>query len=484
MTCKDTQIKELRKNVMTMTQTKAAIKTGIDRKTARTYLRSGKLPSELKKPHIWQTRKDPFTKDWAWIKEKIIDELGLEAKTLMEHLVQKEPGRYQMNQLRTLQRRFQYERAKAGPDKKVIFLQTYPPGQQAQVDFTSMAELKVSINGEHFKHLLFHFKLSCSKWEWGNICYGESFESLAKGIDNALFQLGGCPTEIRSDNLTAAWTSSKGERKPTENYQRLADHYGFKITHNNPGESHENGSIEKAHDIFKRAVKQALIMRGSSDFANLEDYQTFLIELFNKRNHNRLSLEAAFLKPVPSDKWTAPKTRLVRVRTTSCVEIEKVQYSVPSRLISLQLHAYVYQDKIELFYKNAFIQSMQKLPQGQVGIDYRHIIHSLLRKPGAFKQYQHRECLYPSLIFKKAYEACEKHSPTKGHKVYLNLLHLATMHGEERVQNILEQFLSKGTTIEIALVEKLLNEKKSTAVSLKIQNVSLWIYDQLVRASC
>jgi hypothetical protein len=83
----------------------AAMKAGMDRKTARKYLRAGKLPSAMTVERVWRTREDPFAEDWAEIEEKLTDAGELEAKALFEDLLERKPGRYTEGQLRTLQRR-------------------------------------------------------------------------------------------------------------------------------------------------------------------------------------------------------------------------------------------------------------------------------------------------------------------------------------------------------------------------------------------
>ncbi|MCG2753853.1 MAG: IS21 family transposase, partial [Desulfobacteraceae bacterium] len=49
----------------------AAAKSGMDEKTARKYVKLGKLPSEIKKEHHWRTRKDPFQDEWSKIQSML-----------------------------------------------------------------------------------------------------------------------------------------------------------------------------------------------------------------------------------------------------------------------------------------------------------------------------------------------------------------------------------------------------------------------------
>ena len=97
------------------------MKAGMHEQTARKYLQSGKLPSELKKEHNWENRKNPFAEVWAELKEKLAVNPGLEAKTLFEYLQREYPGQFQDGQLRTLQRHIKRWRAIEGPSKEVFF---------------------------------------------------------------------------------------------------------------------------------------------------------------------------------------------------------------------------------------------------------------------------------------------------------------------------------------------------------------------------
>jgi hypothetical protein len=138
------------------------------------------------------------------IRQLLAVEPGLQAKTIFEHLQQAHPGRFSDGQVRTLRRRISYWRATEGPPREVFFAQEHRPGELCQSDFTHCRELDVTINGQAFPHLIYHFVLSYSNWETGNICYSETFESLSEGLQNALWQLGGVPLEHRTDRMSAA----------------------------------------------------------------------------------------------------------------------------------------------------------------------------------------------------------------------------------------------------------------------------------------
>ncbi len=202
----DRQVRRLRMLLMDGKSLKAAaLRTDMDEKTARKYRDLGKLPAELEVlPRTWRTRKDSFADVWEEVQEKLEISPGLQANTLFAWLQQRYPGRFPNGQLRTLQRRIHRWRAAGGPPKEVFFTQTHYPGRLGPSDFTHMTSLNVTLSGQPFDHMVFHFVLTYSNWETASICFSESFESLSDGLQQALWELGGVPQRHRTDRMSAA----------------------------------------------------------------------------------------------------------------------------------------------------------------------------------------------------------------------------------------------------------------------------------------
>jgi transposase len=249
-------------------QVTAAAKAGMSERTARKYQRSGRSPSQEKVAHTWRTRPDPFEEVWPEIQALLNQDGGLQAKTIWIELNERHAGRFSVGQLRTLQRRVLAWRRRCGPEREVFFPQTHVPDEQAQSDFTDMRSLEVTIAGQPFAHLLYHFVLTYSNWEAVSICPSESFESLSAGMQSALWRLGGVPLEHRTDNLSAATheLSQSHGRDFTSRYRELMVHYGLRASRNFPGNAHENGDVESANGQLKTAIDQRLRLRGSRDF--------------------------------------------------------------------------------------------------------------------------------------------------------------------------------------------------------------------------
>lgn len=192
----------------------------------------------------------------------------------------------------------------------MIFRQTHTPGRVGLSDFTDMADLAVTVAGQPLDHRLYHFRLAYSGFEHAHVVLGgESFVALAEGLQNALWLLGGVPREHRSDSLSAAFRNlDKDAREDlTRRYEEFCAHYGMTPTRNNRGIAHENGSVEGPHGHLKRAIEDALLLRGSRDFDDLVSYRGFIDELvsrMNVRNSKRIDIERAELKALPNRRTT------------------------------------------------------------------------------------------------------------------------------------------------------------------------------------
>jgi hypothetical protein len=266
----------------------------------------------------------------------------------------------------------------------------------------------------------------------------------------------------------------------TQRWMEFLDHYQVQPSRNNPGVSHENGSVEKSHHTFKNAVDQHLMLRQSRDFKTLEDYQTFLHKIKTKRDfmrRDRIVEELETLRPLPEKQFNEATLLTVRVTPSSTIQVLSVTYSVPSRLIGLWLKAVVLRDTIELMYGGKILLTLPRLEAGAL-IDYRHIIDSLIRKPGAFESYQYRSFLYLNTTFRKAYDALKDRGLTSCNKQYLEILHLAKLYGENEVSAAIDLLLGGE---KLPLKEDILDllKKEKVPQSVEVAQPNLEDYNQL-----
>ena len=486
----DTQVKEVRLNLNKGgSLLMAAMKAGMDRKTARKYRDRGQLPSEAQTPHTWRTRPDPLLEVWPALEELLEREPALQAKTLVEWLQREYPGQDWQRQRRTVERRVRQWKAEHGPAKEVFFGQVHEPGRLGSSDFTHMESLGVTLQGQPFPHLVYHFVLTCSNWEDVTLCFSESFASLSAGLQNALWELGGVPQRHRTDRMTLAVHHDGNPEQYTARYQALMGHYGVAAEATNAYSGHENGDCEQSHRRFKEALEQELLLRGSRDFGSRQEYWQFVRALVARRNASRAEKfreEEARLRPLPGRRLETLERQRVKVSQGSTIQVKKNTYSVPARLIGESVEARLGAEIIEVWYAGSLVQTMERLRgQSNHRIDYRHVIGWLVRKPGAFARYVYREDLYPTVTYRRAYDALQLQQPGRADREYVRLLHLAAQEGEARVEEALAKLLDQGQPVSEQAVRTLLgnNTPLSVAAQVSVPAVDLRLYDALLEGA-
>jgi hypothetical protein len=476
-------MRELRKG---RTLQLASAKAGMDVKTGRKYRDLRKLPSECARERTWRTRPDPFAEVWEEVRELLEVNPGLQARTIFEDLQRRYPGRFADGQLRTLQRRVKAWRGQEGPAKEPIFPQEHDPGLRCESDFSYLSKLGVTIEGERFGHLLYHFVLPYSNWETGTICFSESFESLSEGLQNALFELGGVPERHRTDRLSAAVQRPDHPEEFTRSYQALLHHYGLQGEKIQAGQPHENGDVEQRHYRIKQALDQSLMLRGSRDFSSREEYEGFVRSVFDQVNRgrvDRLAEELERLSPLPERRLGAMKKLRARVTPSSTIRVQHNVYSVHSRLIGELVEVRVYAEHLEVWYAQRKVETLPRL-RGDGGhkIQYRHIIDWLVRKPGAFAQYRYRDDLFPTSRFRTAYDMLKLSGSGRAEKEYLRILHLAARESEAGVDSTLGLLLSGDEPLTADAVETLLRsgQEPPPVPDVSVEPVDLAAYDLLL----
>jgi hypothetical protein len=481
------QVKELRRQLNQQVPLRtAAMRANMDRKTARKYRSLEQLPEEARKPHDWRTRTDPLQEVWPVVAEQLQKEPRLQAKTLWEWVQQTHPGKCAESARRTFERRVRQWKGEYGPAKEVFFAQEHAPGRLAASDFTSMNDLQVTIQGVPFPHLLYHFVLTDSNWEHVTVCFSESFASLSAGLQNALWALGGVPQRHRTDRMTLAVHHDGQPDVFTDRYRALLGHYGLEGEATNPASGNENGDVESSHRHFKEALEQALLLRGSRDFTSREAYQEFVRAVQAQRNAGRsarFAEELRQLRPLPAKRLETLERLRVRVRRGSTICVKKNIYSVPARLVGEEVEVRLGLEDVEVWYAQHLVQRMPRLRgQDKRKIDYRHIIDWLVRKPGAFARYEYREELYPTLTYRRAYDALVAQQPARADKEYVKILYLASTEGEGRVEEALVKLLDQARPLSEQAVRTLLGAATplAEAASVHVAAVDLRIYDALL----
>ena len=470
------------------TQAAAAAASSMSLRTAREW-DHGPMPTATQQPRDWRTRPDPFATVWLTDVEPLLrsDVKGiLEAKVVMEVLRLRYPEAFHAGQARTLQRRFRDWRARHGVEPEVFFQQVAVPGREAAIDFTHGTDLGVTIAGEAFPHLLFEFVLSYSHWTWVAVAFGETFEALVAGVQGAVWALGGAPDVLRSDNLSAATHELKASsgRDLTPRFRAVLEHYGMRSSRITPGRAHENGVAEQAHRRLKSLVAQALLVRGHAAFDDLAEYEAFVHEVVaywrNRPAAARLAEERPALRALPSTAIPSYTTYYPVVRRWSTIRVAHRTYSVPAQLMGHTVEARVYPNVVEVRYRDHLVQTMPRLRgEDEHRIDYRHVIGWLVRKPGAFARYRYREDLYPSVTFRRAYDALVRTHGERADVEYLRILQLAATAGQARVVDVLVTVLDQVGGFDYVTVQAQVAPPVLTVPVIHIPAPDLTVYDAL-----
>jgi hypothetical protein len=350
-----------------------------------------------------------------------------------------------------------------------------------------MNDLGVMIEGVPFDHMIYHFVLTYSNWETGTICFSESFGSLSEGLQNALWQLGGVPKRHRTDRLSAAVNKPSNPEEFTQRYQALQNYYNFEGCKIQARCPNENGDVEQSHHRFKRALDQALMLRGRRDFAALNEYKIFLRQLFDQLNAGRTKRfkeELPLLKSLPQKRLDDRRTYKVRVGRSSTIKILNNTYSVHSRLIKENIDVRVGAEHLEIWYAQKQIDRMPRLHgAGKHRINYRHVIDWLVRKPGAFEDYRYKSNMFPTSNFRVAYDQLSaQHSDRQASKEYLRILHLAATESEAHVDRILLFFCHNDQPVSYETVKAQLAsvQQLPSATEVTVDAIDLRDYDVLL----
>src|SRR5271167_2764494 len=465
--------------------------TGFSRSTGYRIEDDPRLPSRKKAPR-GRRRPDPLSEVWdSEIVPILKSAPGIRAIAVLEEIRRRHPE-IAAGVRRTLERRMRTWRALAGPEQDVIFRQQHEPGRLGLSDFTDTSVLGITVGGMALEHRLYHFRLAFSGFEHAHVVLGgESFVGLSEGLQNALWGLGGTPREHRTDSLSAAFCNLERDAQEdlTLRYQELMGHYGMTPARNNLGVAHENGSIESSHGHLKKALEDALLLRGNRDFDDLDAYRRFVDEIVGRRNANnrkRIELERPMLAALPKRRTIDYEEKIVIVTSSGGFILRRVFYTAPSRLIGHHLRVHLYDDRLECFLGATPMMTLRRGwpvsdSKGGHVIDYRHVIHALRKKPMALNNLVCRDQLFPRPAYARAFEALQQSVGDKrACKLTVELLALAHDRGcEAELAELIDAELDAGRLPDLALWRERFGPNPASVPAIKVEIVALSTYDEL-----
>jgi hypothetical protein len=471
----------------------AAAKAGFSVATGRRLHHDPRPPSQKKAPRSWRTRVDPLAAVWESEIVPLLERApGLKAVTILHELERRFPGRFGDKVRRTLERRVTQWKRFNGPEKEVMFPQSVAPGDAGQSDFTHCDDLGVTIAGVGLPHLLYHFTLPFSGFEYGApILSGESFAALAEGLTEALTVLGGAPKTHRTDSLSAAFRNlcADAAADQTRRYEDLCAHYRMAPTRNNRGQAHENGSIESRNGHAKDRLDQALLLRGSRDFDDLDAYRGFIGEMFaghNARRRTAIDHERGFLQALPALPAATWTSAAARITCHGGFTHGRAFYTVPSRLIGARLRLRVYPNELVGYLGGAEVVRLARWHGSGRGhvVDYRHVLASLKVKPGALPSLRYRDSLWPRPAYRRAYDALISAMPQKAAcRAAIALLALAHEEAcEAELALALDAMLDAGDIPDVAVLRQQFARHDAPAPGVIVALPASTAYDALLDA--
>jgi hypothetical protein len=479
----------------TLSAEAAAAKVGFSTATGYRIEADPRLPSQKKAPR-GRRRPDPLAPYWDVDIVPILKAApGIRVIGVLDELRRRHVN-LNPNIRRTLERRVNAWRALNGPEQDVIFRQEHEPGRLGLSDFTDASALGIMIAGQPLDHRLYHFRLAFSGFEHASVVLGgESFVALAEGLQNALWALGGVPREHRSDSLSAAFRNltTDAQQDLTQRYQSLMRHYEMEPSRNNTGIAHENGSIESAHGHLKQALEDALLLRGTRDFADLDTYRAFVDEIVGRRNANnrkRIELERSELGELPQRRTTDFEEKVILVTSSGGFILRRVFYTVPSRLIGHRLRVRIFDDRLECLLGATPVATLRRGQpvSGSKGghvVDYRHVIHALRRKPMALLNLVYRDRLFPRPAYKRTFEELRERSDDRhACKVMVELLMLAHERAcEAELADVLAAEIDAGRLPDLAALRARFRPEETPIPDVAVDLVPLGAYDELAGIS-
>lgn len=475
-------------------QEAAAAKSGISVASARRVDSAVALPSQ-RPPRHWRTRSDPLAEVWdSEVVPMLEGAPSLMAATLLEELQRRYPVRFGDAVLRTLQRRVGQWRAEHGGEREIYFAQEHPPGRLGLSDFTVADALDISVGGLAFPHRLYQFALAHSGWRHVRVVLGgESFQSLATGLQDALWMAGGVPEEHRTDSLSAAFNNLAEREELTARYRALCQHYGVRPTRNNTGISHENGAIEARQGSLKKGLDQALLLRGSREFDDLAAYEQFVAETvrrLNARCARAWEAERACLRPLPARRTADFEEIDARVSKFGVFSAKSVLYSVPSRLAGQRLKVRLHSTHLDAWLGGVKVFECERLHASAADrhprrIDWRHMLPSLKRKPGAFARWVLRDAMFPRSEYAQAWQQISQALPERAAcRLMVELLDLADRAGVvAELAGVLAALQARGELPDIDALRQRFAPRQPSMPDVQVVLPPTAVYDELLEAA-
>lgn len=228
------------------------------------------------------------------------------------------------------------------------------------------------------------------------------------------------------------------------------------------------------------------MLRGSREFADVRAYEQFLKALVDRLNlgrQARFAEELKVLRGLAPVRLEAVKRLEARVDCGSLIHVDRNAYSVNSRLIGQKVEVRLYVGHLEVWYGQKKVEELPRLRgRNQHRVNYRHVIDWLVRKPGAFADYRYQADLFPSSLFRVAFDRLQSQCSGNADKQYLKILELAARENESLVEQAIGRLCELDQAMSFEAVEALVlgGQQPAAPLAVRVQEIDLSAYDQLL----
>jgi hypothetical protein len=233
----------------------------------------------------------------------------------------------------------------------------------------------------------------------------------------------------------------------------------------------------------------ALLLRGTRDFPDLQSYRAFLDDIIGRRNANRrkrIALEKQALSALPKGRTADFEEKIIPVTSSGGFILRRVFYTVPSRLIGHRLRVRIFDDRLECFLGATPVVTLQRGQavsdnKGGHVVDYRHVIHALRRKPMALANLVYRDQLFPREAYRKAFDALRDHYDMRqACKVMVELLMLAHERAcEAELAEAIQADIDAGRLPDLAALRARFRPEATPIPSVIVELAALNTYNEL-----
>lgn len=383
------------------TQEEIAQKTGISLRTIQRYLKLGKIPVYTRsKP----SKEDPFEEFKTQAQELI--KLKINGRIPRCSYIYNELKRQgYIGSLRTVQRKT-YEQRAYLKEKEIYFEQYVPEGEMIEGDFT---EIWIPFKNGEQKKYLWVMTLKASKGSFAYSFPNQTFEAFAEGSARGFEYFGGVARIYRLDNLKPVVKKIlRNGRGLTKKFEQLQAYYQVKGDFCNPGKGNEKGTVEATNKHFKEYLLWEIAVKDKV-FETDDEFDLFLsitLEDYNRPKQIEIDQEKKSLRALPINPFPYFSTEVGKVNKYGFVYAAGRRYSVASEHKFKQVEIRLTSRYVEIFYQGEKIKEHKRETASKVApsIDFLDHLDSMLRKPGAFTYYKHKEAFFPTAVFKIFYD--------------------------------------------------------------------------------